>query len=236
MLPAAPSRPIRAAIRTSPVYCACRRRRASWPRTPRHHAKAGACLPVDRGVVYVDVSMSPDEIQSTRSRACFPTRTSSAEDSTGGGDHFAVHITSASFAGRSLVERHQMVYRALGIAHAAHPRVAAQDRRPGRVRQGERTMADPVVTEIENEIRDNKIMIYMKGTPSFPQCGFSAATIEIFEELGHALRQRRRAEPARQARGDQALLELADGPPGLRRREVHRRLRHRARDVRDAAS
>ena len=45
-------------------------------------------------------------------------------------------------------------------------------------------MADDVVTEIENEIRDNKVMIYMKGTPSFPQCGFSATTIEIFEELG----------------------------------------------------
>ncbi|MEB2285043.1 MAG: monothiol glutaredoxin, Grx4 family [Polyangiaceae bacterium UTPRO1] len=45
-------------------------------------------------------------------------------------------------------------------------------------------MADPVITEIENELRNNKIMIYMKGTPSFPQCGFSAATIEVFEQLG----------------------------------------------------
>ena len=45
-------------------------------------------------------------------------------------------------------------------------------------------MADDVIKEIENEIRDNKIMIYMKGNPTFPQCGFSAATIEIFEELG----------------------------------------------------
>jgi monothiol glutaredoxin len=45
-------------------------------------------------------------------------------------------------------------------------------------------MAEDVMTEIENEIRGNKVMIYMKGTPSFPQCGFSAATIEIFEELG----------------------------------------------------
>ena len=45
-------------------------------------------------------------------------------------------------------------------------------------------MADDVVTEIENEIRDHKVMIYMKGTPTFPQCGFSAATIEIFEALG----------------------------------------------------
>ena len=45
-------------------------------------------------------------------------------------------------------------------------------------------MADDVINEIENEIRDNKVMIYMKGTPSFPQCGFSATTVEIFEELG----------------------------------------------------
>lgn len=46
-------------------------------------------------------------------------------------------------------------------------------------------MADDVMTEIADEIRRNKVMIYMKGNPTFPQCGFSAATIEIFEELGH---------------------------------------------------
>ncbi len=44
-------------------------------------------------------------------------------------------------------------------------------------------MAD-VMTEIDDEIRKNKIMIYMKGNPTFPQCGFSAATVEIFHELG----------------------------------------------------
>lgn len=45
-------------------------------------------------------------------------------------------------------------------------------------------MADGVMQEIENEIRNNKVMIYMKGNPTFPQCGFSAATIEIFQEIG----------------------------------------------------
>jgi len=45
-------------------------------------------------------------------------------------------------------------------------------------------MSQDVITEIENEIRANKVMIYMKGNPSFPQCGFSAATIEVFHELG----------------------------------------------------
>ncbi|HVN63963.1 MAG TPA: Grx4 family monothiol glutaredoxin, partial [Candidatus Binataceae bacterium] len=32
--------------------------------------------------------------------------------------------------------------------------------------------------------KNNKIMIFMKGTRNFPQCGFSAATVQIFEELG----------------------------------------------------
>ena len=45
-------------------------------------------------------------------------------------------------------------------------------------------MAEDVTHDIENEIRNNKIMIYMKGNPTFPQCGFSAATMEIFHELG----------------------------------------------------
>ncbi|MGE0172754.1 MAG: BolA/IbaG family iron-sulfur metabolism protein [Oligoflexales bacterium] len=37
-----------------------------------------------------------------------------ASDLTGGGDHWAVRIESREFAGKSLVEQHQMVYRALG--------------------------------------------------------------------------------------------------------------------------
>lgn len=44
----------------------------------------------------------------------FPEATVAAEDATGAGDHFAVTIVSEQFAGKSLVERHQMVYGALG--------------------------------------------------------------------------------------------------------------------------
>ena len=57
--------------------------------------------------------MSPDEIRESLQSA-FPDAVIAAEDYTGGGDHFSVHVTSAKFAGCSLVERHQMVYRALG--------------------------------------------------------------------------------------------------------------------------
>jgi monothiol glutaredoxin len=41
---------------------------------------------------------------------------------------------------------------------------------------------------VEESIRDtvtkHKIVIYMKGTASFPQCGFSAQTVEEFRRLG----------------------------------------------------
>jgi len=39
------------------------------------------------------------------------------------------------------------------------------------------------IERIESAIRSNKIQVFMKGTRSFPQCGFSAATVQILEEL-----------------------------------------------------
>jgi monothiol glutaredoxin len=45
-------------------------------------------------------------------------------------------------------------------------------------------MAEDVLDRIRSEISQNRIMIYMKGTPSFPMCGFSAATIDVFNQLG----------------------------------------------------
>ena len=44
-------------------------------------------------------------------------------------------------------------------------------------------MAD-ITERIESAIAGNKVMIFMKGTRNFPQCGFSAATVQIFEQLG----------------------------------------------------
>jgi len=45
-------------------------------------------------------------------------------------------------------------------------------------------MAESAADRIRKTIDDNRIVIYMKGTPTFPMCGFSAATIEVFNELG----------------------------------------------------
>ena len=40
-----------------------------------------------------------------------------------------------------------------------------------------------ILTKIENEVKANKIIIYMKGDKNAPQCGFSAAVVDIFKLL-----------------------------------------------------
>jgi len=42
-------------------------------------------------------------------------------------------------------------------------------------------MTEDTVSKIKSEIEGNKIVLFMKGTPEAPQCGFSAATVEILQ-------------------------------------------------------
>lgn len=39
-------------------------------------------------------------------------------------------------------------------------------------------------TRIDQILDANKIVLFMKGSPSFPQCGFSARAVAILRELG----------------------------------------------------
>ena len=41
-----------------------------------------------------------------------------------------------------------------------------------------------VTENINNEIRTNEVVLFMKGTPVFPMCGFSASVVQILTELG----------------------------------------------------
>ncbi len=45
-------------------------------------------------------------------------------------------------------------------------------------------MAEPIETEIQEEIKTHKIVIYGKGTKAAPQCGFTVETKEFFEKFG----------------------------------------------------
>ena len=37
---------------------------------------------------------------------------------------------------------------------------------------------------IRKQVTDNKVVLYMKGTPEAPQCGFSAAAVQMLEACG----------------------------------------------------
>ena len=39
------------------------------------------------------------------------------------------------------------------------------------------------IDRIQSAITGNRICIFMKGNRNFPMCGFSAATVEVFEQL-----------------------------------------------------
>jgi monothiol glutaredoxin len=45
-------------------------------------------------------------------------------------------------------------------------------------------MADDVTARIQSDIEQNQVFLYMKGTPMFPQCGFSARVIQILTHVG----------------------------------------------------
>ncbi|HUC11210.1 MAG TPA: Grx4 family monothiol glutaredoxin [Stellaceae bacterium] len=37
---------------------------------------------------------------------------------------------------------------------------------------------------IQQEITDTPVVLFMKGSPVFPQCGFSAAVVQILSQMG----------------------------------------------------
>jgi monothiol glutaredoxin len=43
---------------------------------------------------------------------------------------------------------------------------------------------NPVYEQIKQDIGGNDVVLYMKGSPVFPQCGFSAAVVEVLSRLG----------------------------------------------------
>jgi len=47
-------------------------------------------------------------------------------------------------------------------------------------------MTDPVLSRIDNLVKSADVVLFMKGTPLFPQCGFSSRAIAILDHLGVA--------------------------------------------------
>ena len=46
-------------------------------------------------------------------------------------------------------------------------------------------MSDNAIHDkIQSEINSHDVVLFMKGTPVFPQCGFSAATVGVLSHMG----------------------------------------------------
>ena len=46
-------------------------------------------------------------------------------------------------------------------------------------------MSDNQVTErIKSDLSENDVVLFMKGSPVFPQCGFSATVVQVLTNLG----------------------------------------------------
>ncbi len=46
------------------------------------------------------------------------------------------------------------------------------------------THTDPTQARIAEAVAKNDVLLFMKGTPLFPQCGFSSKAVAILEHLG----------------------------------------------------
>ena len=43
---------------------------------------------------------------------------------------------------------------------------------------------NPILALIDEQVKGYPVVLYMKGTPQFPQCGFSARTVEALVQVG----------------------------------------------------
>ena len=44
-------------------------------------------------------------------------------------------------------------------------------------------MAEPIHATIDEQIKQDDVVLYMKGTPVFPMCGFSAGVVQLLSQL-----------------------------------------------------
>jgi monothiol glutaredoxin len=45
-------------------------------------------------------------------------------------------------------------------------------------------MPHPLVPKVEEKVKGSDVVIFMKGTPDFPQCGFSARACQVLKAAG----------------------------------------------------
>ncbi len=70
-------------------------------------------------------------------------------------------------------------------------------------------MSNPVFDRIREQLAADDVVLYMKGTPIFPQCGFSAGAVQVLSHLGVKFQSYNILEDPELRQG---LKEFADWP------------------------
>ena len=92
-------------------------------------------------------------------------------------------------------------------------------------------MSDPTTARIQSDIESSEVMLFMKGTAMFPQCGFSARVVQILTHMGVPFKTANVLEDAALRDGIKAFSNWPTIPQLYVKGRVRRRLRHRDRDV-----
>ncbi len=81
---------------------------------------------------------------------------------------------------------------------------------------------------IEKTIAQDRIMLFMKGSPAMPQCGFSAAVVQILKQVGVTFGSVNILADAELREGLKQYANWPTYPAAVPGRQAGRRLRHRA--------
>ena len=92
------------------------------------------------------------------------------------------------------------------------------------------------IERIKSQLASAPVVLYMKGTPDFPQCGFSAQTVGALRACKAEFAHVNIFEDPEVRDALKTYLQLADVPAALCERRADRRLRHRSSKCTRAAS
>ena len=124
--------------------------------------------------------MEPNELKALIEKG-IPDAKVEVVDTTGTKDHFSAVVISKSFEELSLIEQHQSVYKAVGAfmtkeVHALQLKTYSPKKW---AEQNSQEIIMELSEQIKNDISQNPILLYMKGTKEMPMCAFSNQVVQI---------------------------------------------------------
>ena len=85
---------------------------------------------------------------------------------------------------------------------------------------------------IDALVKTNDVVLFMKGSALFPQCGFSSRAVAILDHLGVPFETVDVLQDQEIRTRHQGIFRLADHPPALCEGRIRRRIGHHDGDVR----